>query len=123
MLSGLVEFPFEPSISAGCEERLARMKALTERLDKFGLKLYLYINEPRYMPLSFFEKHPDIKGHVRGDGAALCTSTEKVRGYIRDSITKICREVPLIGGFFTITRSENLTNCYSHSGDSGVECT
>ena len=123
VLSGLVEFPFEPSISAGCEERLARMKALTERLDKFGLKLYLYINEPRYMPLSFFEKHPDIKGHVRGDGASLCTSTEKVRGYIRDSITKICREVPLIGGFFTITRSENLTNCYSHSGDSGVECT
>lgn len=123
VLSGLVEFPFEPSISAGCEERLARMKVLTERLDKFGLKLYLYINEPRYMPLSFFEKHPDIKGHVRGDGASLCTSTEKVRGYIRDSITKICREVPLIGGFFTITRSENLTNCYSHSGDSGVECT
>ena len=123
VLSGLVEFPFEPSISAGCEERLARMKALTERLDKFGLKLYLYINEPRYMPLSFFEKHPDIKGHVRGDGASLCTSTEKVRGYIRDSITKICREVPLIGGFFTITRSENLTNCYSHSGDINTECT
>ena len=123
VLSGLVEFPFEPSISAGCEERLARMKALTERLDKFGLKLYLYINEPRYMPLSFFEKHPDIKGHVRGDGASLCTSTEKVRGYIRDAITQICREVPLIGGFFTITRSENLTNCYSHSGDLKTECT
>ena len=123
VLSGLVEFPFEPSISAGCEERLERMKALTERLDKFGLKLYLYINEPRFMPLSFFEKHPDIKGHVRGDGASLCTSTEKVRNYIRDSITKICREVPLIGGFFTITRSENQTNCYSHSGDIGTECT
>ena len=123
LLSGLVEFPFEPSISAGHEERLARMRELTERLDRFGLKLYLYINEPRYMPLSFFEKHPDIRGHIRGEGAALCTSTEKVRNYIRDSIEKICREVPLIGGFFTITRSENLTNCYSHSGDIGVECT
>ena len=123
MLSGLVEFPFEPSISAGCADRLARMRKMTERLAKYGIKLYLYINEPRYMPPSFFEKHPDIKGHERHEGAALCTSTEKVRNYIRDSIEKICREVPLIGGFFMITRSENLTNCYSHSGDSGVECT
>ena len=122
VLSGLVEFPFEPSLSKGHEERLVRMRELTERLDKYGIKLYLYINEPRFMPLSFFEKHPDIRGHIRGDGASLCTSTEKVRNYLRDSIEKICREVPLIGGFFTITRSENLTNCYSHSGDGNVEC-
>jgi len=122
VLSGLVEFPFEPSLSKGHQERLARMRELTERLDKYGIKLYLYINEPRFMPLSFFEKHPDIRGHIRGDGASLCTSTEKVRNYLRDSIEKICREVPLIGGFFTITRSENLTNCYSHSGDGNVEC-
>ncbi len=122
VLSGLVEFPFDSSLSKGHEERLARMRALTERLDKYGIKLYLYINEPRFMPLSFFEKHPDIRGHIRGDGASLCTSTEKVRNYLRDSIEKICREVPLIGGFFTITRSENLTNCYSHSGDGNIEC-
>lgn len=122
VLSGLVEFPFEPSLSKGHEERLARMRELTERLDKYGIKLYLYINEPRFMPLSFFEKYPDIRGHIRGDGASLCTSTEKVRSYIRDSIERICREVPLIGGFFTITRSENLTNCYSHSGDGNIEC-
>lgn len=122
VLSGLAEFPFEPSLSKGHQERLARMRKLTERLDKYGIKLYLYINEPRFMPLSFFEKHPDIRGHIRGDGASLCTSTEKVRNYLRDSIEKICREVPLIGGFFTITRSENLTNCYSHSGDGNVEC-
>jgi len=123
LLSSLIEFPFEPSISEGHAERLGRMRALTERLDKYGIKLYLYINEPRFMPLSFFEKYPELRGHVRGDGASLCTSTEAVRGYIRSSIEKICREVPLIGGFFMITRSENQTNCYSHSGDNGVECT
>lgn len=122
VLSGLTEFPFEPSISEGHKERLARMREMTERLDRYGIKLYLYVNEPRYMPLSFFEKYPDLCGHVRGDGASLCTSTEAVRGYIRDSIEKICREVPLIGGFFTITRSENLTNCYSHSGDGNTVC-
>lgn len=123
VISQLSEFPFEPSVSSGYEKRLERMRELTERLDKYGIKLYLYINEPRYMPLKFFEKHPDIRGHIRGDRASLCTSTETVRNYLKSSIETICRAVPLIGGFFTITRSENLTNCYSHSGDKGLECT
>ena len=123
ILSQLAEFPFDPAVSAGYEERLRRMRAMTERLDKYGIKLYLYINEPRYMPLSFFEKHPDIRGHIRGNGACLCTSTEKVQNYLKDSIESICRAVPLIGGFFTITRSENLTNCYSHSDSKTRPCT
>ena len=44
LLSALIEFPFEPAISAGHEKRLANMRALTERLAKYGIKLYLYIN-------------------------------------------------------------------------------
>lgn len=37
-----------------------------------------------------------------------------------DSITTICRAVPDLGGFFSITASENLTNCWSHGG--GAKC-
>lgn len=122
VLSRLTEFPFDTSLSRGYEARLERLRALTERLDSYGIKLYLYINEPRYMPLAFFEKYPELRGHVRGNGASLCTSTEAVKSYLRDAVEQICRAAPLIGGFFTITRSENLTNCYSHSGDMGVEC-
>ena len=114
-LMQLALFPFEPSLSAGYEKRIERMRKFTERLAKYGIKLYLYINEPRFMPLSFFEKHPDIKGHVDGDNACLCTSAKAVQDYLKDAIESICRAVPLLGGFFTITRSENLTNCYSHS--------
>ena len=125
VLSQLTEFPFEPSLSRGYEERLGRMRALTERLDKYGMKLYLYINEPRAMPLEFFDKHPDLRGHtVPARGlACLCTSNERVQSYLCDSIEKICREVPLLGGFFTITRSENATNCYSHSDGVRIPCT
>ena len=122
VLSQLAEFPFEPSISNGYKKRLERMKEFTERLDKYGIKLFLYINEPRYMPIEFFEKHPDIQGHVMGNNACLCTSTDTVRDYLKNAIEEICRAVPLIGGFFTITRSENLTNCYSHSARKGIEC-
>lgn len=123
VLSQLSEFPFDASVSSGYEARLERLRALTERLAGYGIKLYLYINEPRYMPLAFFDKYPELRGHVRGEGASLCTSTEEVKSYLRDAVERICRKAPLIGGFFTITRSENLTNCYSHSGDLGKECT
>lgn len=123
VLSRLTEFSFDKSVSQGYEKRLERMRILTERLDKYGIKLYLYINEPRSMPLSFFENRADIKGHIRGGDACLCVSSNKVRDYLSDAIENVCRAVPLIGGFFTITRSENMTNCYSHSGGTEGECT
>ncbi|MBR5011598.1 MAG: hypothetical protein IKY12_03490, partial [Clostridia bacterium] len=121
-LTQLAPFPFEPSLSAGFEKRIERMREFTKRLDKFGIKLYLYINEPRYMPLSFFEKYPEIKGHTDGESACLCTSTKLVQNYLKDAVESICRAVPLVGGFFTITRSENLTNCYSHSTPKSCSC-
>lgn len=122
ILSQLADFPFDPTVSMGYRDRLIRMKKMTERLDKFGIKLYLYLNEPRSMPLSFFDGRQELRGHVRDGEACLCTSSDEVRRYLTDSVESICREVPLIGGFFTITRSENLTNCYSHSGDGKVPC-
>ncbi len=123
VLSQLIEFPFEPALSEGWQERLRRMRELTERLDRYKIKLYIYLNEPRSMPLKFFESHPDIKGQVNGENACLCTSAEEVREYLRSAVERICRAVPLIGGFFTITRSENLTNCYSHTGSEKKPCT
>lgn len=122
VLSQLAEFPFDPTVSHGYELRLERMRALTERLDKYGIKLYLYVNEPRSMPESFFDEHPDMRGHTIGDSACLCISTDPVLNYLTDSIESICRAAPLLGGFFTITRSENLTNCYSHSGEINRPC-
>jgi hypothetical protein len=66
------------------------------------------------MPLRFFDSRPDLKGVVEGDHAALCTSHPQVRQYLTESVAAICRAVPDLAGFFTITGSENLTNCWSH---------
>ena len=86
---------------------------------KHGIGVYLYLNEPRAMPLEFFKDHPDLKGLVEGDHAALCTSSPAVRKYIADAIESICRAVPDLAGFFTITASENLTNCWAHHTGQG----
>ena len=75
------------------------------------------------MPASFYEKYPHLKGHDGGDGKIhLCTSTKEVQDYLTGNIEWLCREVPELGGFFIITRSENKTNCYSHSNSKTCNC-
>lgn len=54
---------------------------------------------------------------VKQDGfATMCTSDEQVRNWMEKSLTHVFTEVPELGGVFTITASENLTNCASHGG-------
>ena len=116
VLMQLAPFPFAPKLSEGYQERIWRMQDFAQRLKKYGMKLYIYLNEPRSMPPSFFEKYPHLRGHEARPGKiCLCTSAPEVQQYITDSVASICRAVPELGGFFTITRSENPTNCYSHA--------
>jgi hypothetical protein len=114
VLSKLHPFPWDPELSEGYEKRLANLRRLVARAKRHGVRVFLYLNEPRAMPLRFFEDHPELKGTVEGDYAALCTSVPDVQAYLRNAIAAICRAVPDLGGFFTITMSENLTNCWSH---------
>ena len=120
-----LSLPHSPSIPPyrrGMKSAVRELRVMTERLARFGIKLYLYLNEPRSMPLAFFDQYPELRGHVHGEDACLCISTQQVRNYLTDAVESLCRAVPLIGGFFTITRSENLTNCYSHADKSEYPC-
>ncbi len=122
VLYTLIPYKYMPELSEGWEERVAGLRQLTERLDKYGIKLYLYMNEPRAMPLNFFEKYPELKGAVRGDNASLCTSNPEVQKYIYDGAAALVKSAPLLGGFITITASENQTNCYSHFNEDNQNC-
>jgi hypothetical protein len=106
-----------PEFGEGWETRLENLRKLVERAQNHGVKIYLYLNEPRSMPAEFFDKHPDIRGtHDARDSQyfALCTSTPEVREWLAESLAHVFSQVPGLGGIFTITASENLTNCYSH---------
>jgi len=120
VLYKMAPFPWEPQKSARYEERLANLGRLVARAKKQGIGIYLYLNEPRAMPLDFFEAHPELKGVTEGDHAVMCTSVPAVQDYLRDSVAGICTAVPDLAGFFTITASENLTNCWSHG--QGAKC-
>ena len=119
-LHDISQFPFDKTLSAGYEIRLARLQRFARRCKTFGLKLFLYLNEPRSLPDNFYADHPELRGHeVDAGRICLCTSTEEVQRYLTENVAFVCRNVPELGGIFTITRSENVTNCYSHAGRPG----
>jgi len=103
-----------PEFGHDHEKRIANLRKITERASKFGIKVYLYMNEPRAMPISFYANRADMMGVREGDLAAMCTSNPDVNDWIRNSLTYVFKEVPKLGGVFTITGSENLTSCASH---------
>ncbi len=123
VLSRLAPFPWQPALSDRHEERRGNLDRLVRRAARHGIRVFLYLNEPRAMPESFFAAHPELRGVAGGDHATLCTSHPDVRRYLVDSIAGICRAAPGLGGFFTISASENLTNCWSHGhGKSCPRC-
>lgn len=105
-----------PEFGKGWETRLKNLRALVERAERFGLRVYLYLNEPRPMPAEFFSSRPGIRGTPHQGVFAMCTSTQEVRDWLRESLSHVFRETPGLGGIFTITMSENHTNCFSHGG-------
>ena len=115
VLYKMCELPWNKELSEGWQKRLSGLKQICDRAEKYGIKVYMYINEPRAMDKTLFEKHPEILGYINDNGlGTLCTSTKQVQDYLYNGIKTICEYAPNLGGFFTITASENVTNCYSH---------
>lgn len=116
VLNTLAPSKLFPEFGHGSETRLRNLRALVDRAARQGIGVYLYLNEPRAMPAAFFKTRPHLRGTPSHDVYALCTSTEEVRDWLRQSIAHVFGEVPALAGILTITMSENHTNCFSHGG-------
>lgn len=108
-LSELSPYPFDPARSVGYETRRENMKALIERCKKYGIGLYLYLNEPRALPVGADQKFDHLIGDP--EKRTLCMENPEVRVYLYNAVRDLCSEVQDLGGIFTITMSENPTHC------------
>ena len=115
VLYSLIPFDRAPEYSSGFETRIKNLKSLVNRASEHGIKVYLYFNEPRAMPFAFFEKYPEWKGAENDfqDIYAICTSSPALED-LKARTAALFRLAPNVAGAFTITASENFTNCRSH---------
>ena len=99
--------------SEGHEKRLLNLQKIVARCKKYGIKVYLYFNEPRTMPREFYSYKPDWHGRENRGAVANCTGgAPEILDYLEHSMEKIFTAVPDLGGILTITMSENATSCH-----------
>ncbi len=119
VLSALSYYPFDESACKDYPTRRKNLKALIARCAKYGIKVYLYFNEPRGLAEEKFGKYAYLMGRRENGFASLCFEKEETQKYLYDAIKDLFTAVPDLGGVLTITMSENLTHCNYRQGESG----
>jgi hypothetical protein len=116
VLRNLVPSTVFPEFGEGGADRREKLNWLIRQAERYGIVVYIYLNEPRGMPEEFFKKYPEIKGEAgrAGDGLySMCTSTKLVQRFLVDSTRRLFEFAPGLAGLILITASENTSNCYA----------
>ena len=111
VLSALSPYPFIPSLSENYQLRRKNLKQLVERCEKYGIKVYLYVNEPRGIPTDKLGRYAHLAGTKIRGVASLCMEKQEVREYLYTAVKDLFADIQNLGGLITITMSENATHC------------
>ncbi len=125
LLSKLSPYPFIDGQDEGYELRRENLHTLIEKCGKYGIKVYLYINEPRGIHWDKVnEKTKDLHGryYEPTDEYCLCTERPEIKEYLYSAVYSLVSAVPELGGLITITMSENPTNCFFREGNDCPVC-
>lgn len=120
-LSSLSYYPIEPELSKNYKLRRNNLKELVERCSKYGIKVYLYFNEPRGVQVDKIGKYAGWTGTVNNGVAHMCMEKAEVREYLYSATKDLFEDIKGLGGLITITMSENATHCNS-AGDRTCNC-
>ncbi|MFV2066098.1 MAG: hypothetical protein ACC645_03900 [Pirellulales bacterium] len=104
-----------PEFGVGHQQRQENLRRLVQRARRYGIGVYLYMNEPRAMPADFFQQRPEMAGITAHGLVTMCTSDRRVLDWMTGALSHLFEHVPDLAGVFTITASENPTNC-AYSG-------
>jgi hypothetical protein len=117
-----------PELGAQRDRNLAALNALIDRARRWGIGVYLYLCEPYGLPVTdpFWKKHPDVRGPEGPEMGkkdvrlhAFCTSTEKVKRWLRESAADLARGAPGLEGLILITASEHTGHCKQRQSMAG----
>ncbi len=109
-----------PEFGENADVILGRLRDLCRRAARYGISVFLYLNEPLGIAAhdEFFQRHPQCRGaeSTYKPMVNLCTSTEEIKTYLRESSQYIFTEVPELAGAVMITASEYPSHCWCRSG-------
>lgn len=131
VMASLVSTGDFPEFGKNAEAHYKNMNLLIERAAAYGLKVFLYCQPVRSVAAEntlFWKNHSDCMGQKEVateqiipermdefiDMYCLCTSTEKVKNFVRDGAALLAEKMPRLGGLILITASEYPGHCYSH---------
>ena len=119
ILRDLVRCRHFPEFGQQSEPLLGSLNGLIRRASDYGIKVYFYFCEPLGVDADsdFTSQHPDVLGeyHESSGQYALCTSTPKIKDFLRDGFHDLFAAAPGLGGVIMITASEHHHHCYSHA--------
>jgi len=122
VLSALSPYPFKPSLSEGYEIRRQNLKELIKRAAEYGIKIYLYLNEPRALRSEETEAFPHLKGHTSNGYTSFCFMQKETQEYLYEAVLDLVSDCGNLGGIISITMSENFTHCHSKRGNNCPHC-
>ncbi len=97
------------------ERTIAYLRDLVRRAAKFGVKVWMFGNEP--MPFGpgdpLLKEHPELAGQTFTwyDKTMWCPSEPLTLKYLEEAAESIFRDVPGLGGFLNISNGEALSTC------------
>lgn len=127
LLRNIVKSEVFPEFGKYAARHQKNMNSLIARAAKYGIKIFIYMQPPRaiWEGDAFWEKHSDVGGCVeecpdRDENIiklrSLCTSTDKVRKYLKSSAAELAKKLPGLGGVILITASEYPSHCWARRG-------
>ncbi|OGV38623.1 MAG: hypothetical protein A2020_03615 [Lentisphaerae bacterium GWF2_45_14] len=127
LLRNIVKSKVFPEFGKYSSRHLKSMNELIERAAKYGIKVFIYMQPPRaiWKGSAFWKKHGDVAGCVEESPdhdeniikqVSLCTSTDKVKKYLKASSAELAKKLPGLGGVILITASEYPSHCWARRG-------
>ncbi len=111
----LVSTRFTPANGKDAEKRLKKLSQTVEKCLRYGIKTYIFCIEPRAWDAQslVIKNYPELAGQKWGNQYLFCPMSESAHEYLYESVNKIFKDVPKLGGIINITHGERATTCLS----------
>jgi hypothetical protein len=116
----LVSTAYTPEAGKDGATRLAKLKQTVDKCLRYGIRTYIFCIEPRAWDSQsqVIRQYPELAGAPAGKGHFFCPMSKTAHNYLYETVNKIFKAVPELGGLINITHGERGTTCLS-----SVSCT